>query len=203
VSFEVAADAYDRFMGRYSVPLAPRLADLAGVAPGQRVLDVGCGAGALTAVLADIVGAENVAGADPSEPFVEAAPEAAVPVEIVAGTAESLPFEDDGFDTVVCTLVLCTVSDQDAAIGEIARVLKPGGRLLLIEHVRSDDPGVAKWQDRLDGFQKRVAHGCHANRNTAEALVRAGFAVDVESWRLPKAPPYVRPAIRGTATAAQ
>ena len=96
--FDVAADAYDRFMGRYSVLLSPQLADLAGVAAGQRVIDVGCGPGALTAELVARVGADSVVAIDPSEPFVEAARARNPGVDVRLGSAEQLPFPDDTFD---------------------------------------------------------------------------------------------------------
>lgn len=119
--------------------------------------------------------------------------------EVVEAPAERLPFPDDSFDTVVCTLVLCTVDDPDRAIAEVRRVLKPGGRLLLIEHVRSHDPRIARWQDRVTPLWKRIGHGCHPNRDTAAALARAGFVLELEAWRLPKAPKIARPAIEGVA----
>ena len=94
MTFDVAADAYDRFMGRYSVPLAPRFAALAELAAGQRVLDVGCGPGALTAELIRQVGPANVAAVDPSEPFVAAARERHPDVSVQRASAEQLPFPD-------------------------------------------------------------------------------------------------------------
>ena len=94
MTFTVAAEAYDRFMGRYSVPLAPQLADLAGVAAGQRVLDVGCGPGALTTELVARLGPASVSAVDPSEPFVAAARERHPGVSVQRAAAEELPFED-------------------------------------------------------------------------------------------------------------
>ena len=127
MSFDVAADAYDRFMGRYSVPLASRFADFAGVAPGQRVLDVGCGPGALTAELAARLGAEAVAAVDPSEPFVAAARARNPGVRVERAPAEELPFEDDGFDATLAQLVVHFMSDPVAGLREMARVTRPGG----------------------------------------------------------------------------
>ena len=164
-----------------------------------RVVEIGAGTGVNVELYPEAV--SELVLTEPEEPMARRLRERAGSAQVVVAPAEALPFADDSFDTAVCTLVLCTVPDQDAAIAEIHRVLKPGGRILLIEHVRAADPGLAKWQDRLDGFQKRIAHGCHANRDTAAALRRGGFAVDVEDTGLPKAPKYVRPAIRGTATA--
>src|SRR6478736_5290076 len=97
-SFRVSADAYERWMGRYSRPLARAFVDLAGVVPGVRALDVGCGPGALTTVLAERLGPESVAAADPSEPFVEACRRALPGAEVVSASGERLPFADDSVD---------------------------------------------------------------------------------------------------------
>ena len=125
--FNVAADAYDRFMGRYSTLLSPQLADLAGVAPGQRVLDVGCGPGALTAVLVDRVGAGNVTAVDPSESFVAAAASRFPGVEVRVGSAEALPFDDDAFDAAIAQLVVHFMTDPVAGLREMRRVTRPDG----------------------------------------------------------------------------
>ena len=123
--------------------------------------------------------------------------------EVVEAGAEALPFGDAEFDTVVCTLVLCTVPDVPAALGEIRRVLHPEGRLLFAEHVRSDDTDRARWQDRLTPVWRFCGRGCHPNRDTAAALQDAGFAFDrLDEGRLPKAPPIVRPMITGVARSA-
>ena len=122
------------------------------------------------------------------------------PKHLVEAPAESLPFADDTFDTAVATLVLCTIPDPVAAIAELARVLKPGGRLLFIEHVRSDDPGLARWQDRLEKPWRFLGDGCHCNRDTEATLGTSPFKVEtIEHGKLPKAAPIVRPLIRGTA----
>lgn len=102
---------------------------------------------------------------------------AAAGVEVVAAPADRLPFADGTVDTVVCGLVLCTVPDQTAALREIRRVLRPGGSLLLFEHVRSEDPAAAAWQDRLDAPWRVAARGCHLNRDTLGAVCAAGFDV--------------------------
>ena len=122
-------------------------------------------------------------------------------VEVVTAGAEALPFVDDSFDTVVSTLVLCTVPDVPAALGEIRRVLAPGGKLLFLEHVRAD-PGtkLERWQDRLHGPWHALARGCHCNRDTLSLLAAEGFSVeDVrhEAWRF--MPPIVRPVVIGSA----
>jgi ubiquinone/menaquinone biosynthesis C-methylase UbiE len=127
--------------------------------------------------------------------------EQATRAEVVQAPAEDLPFEDASFDTVVSTLVLCGV-DQERSLGEVRRVLRPGGRLLFLEHVRSDDPALARLQDRLNPLNRFVV-GCECNRKTLAAIETAGFTVSrVEQTALPEAPRFVRPAIVGTAVAA-
>lgn len=121
---------------------------------------------------------------------------------VVDAPAEHLPFEDDGFDTVVSTLVLCGVDDPAAALAEIRRVLRPDGRLLLLEHVRSEDAEAARRQDRINWLQRYVA-GCDCNRPTGQTLREHGFDVsEVIVDSMPKAPDHVRPLIVGTATVA-
>ena len=101
----------------------------------------------------------------------------------------------------MATLVLCTVADQARALGELRRVLAPAGRLLFIEHVRSDDPGLAGWQDRLNRLNRVVGHGCNCNRPTLDAIRAAGFTVtELKRDQLPKAPPIARPLVIGAAT---
>lgn len=126
MAFEVAAD-YDRFMGRYSVPLAVRFADWAGMRSGQRVLDVGCGPGALTARLVELVGAENVSAVDPSAPFVAAVRERHPAVEVATATAEQLPHGDDTFDAALAQLVVHFMTDPVAGLREMGRVTRGGG----------------------------------------------------------------------------
>jgi ubiquinone/menaquinone biosynthesis C-methylase UbiE len=124
-------------------------------------------------------------------------PRAAV---IVEAPAERLPFDDGSFDTAVSTLVLCTVPDPVASIAELERVLRPGGRLLFIEHVRSENPTLAGWQDRLEKPWRFLGDGCHCNRDTLAALGASHLEVGaVERDQLPKAPAIVRPLIRGSA----
>jgi len=127
VSFTVGADAYDRFMGRYSVPLAPQLADFAAVAPGQRVLDVGCGPGALTAELVRRLGPAAVAAVDPSESFVAAAQERHPGVSVQRGAAEQLPFGDQAFDASLAQLVVHFMAQPVVGLGEMARVTRKQG----------------------------------------------------------------------------
>lgn len=121
--------------------------------------------------------------------------------EVVIAPAEKLPFDDDSFDCAVATLVLCTVDDPAATLAELRRVLAPEGRLLLIEHVRSDDPGRAKWQDRLETPWRIFGNGCRCNRDTASLVRTAGFEFDdLEAGKLRKAPPILRPLIQGIAS---
>jgi SAM-dependent methyltransferase len=121
--------AYERFMGRYSRPLAHEFARATAVASGERVVDVGCGTGALTSVLAELVSPELVAGADPSQPFVEECRTQVPGADIRVGPAEALPFGDDTFDCALAQLVFHFVDDRRAAAAEMARVTRPGGRL--------------------------------------------------------------------------
>jgi ubiquinone/menaquinone biosynthesis C-methylase UbiE len=122
---------------------------------------------------------------------------------VLEAPAEQLGCEDDSFDFAVATLVLCTVPDPVAAVTELARVLKPGGQLLFIEHVRSRDPRLAKWQDRFEKPWRFVADGCHCNRDTLATLAASRFELEaVERDRTPKAPAIVRPLARGSAVLA-
>jgi len=127
MTFAVAAESYDRFMGRYSTLLAPQFAELADVAAGQRVLDVGCGPGALTTELVRLVGAEAVAAVDPSESFVEAARERHPGVTVERAGAEQLPFPDAAFDAALAQLVVHFMTDPVGGLREMARVTRPGG----------------------------------------------------------------------------
>jgi ubiquinone/menaquinone biosynthesis C-methylase UbiE len=122
-----------------------------------------------------------------------------VPVEVVAGSAEALPFPDRSFGNVVTTLALCSVGDLDVALAEIRRVLRPGGALHFLEHVRGEG-GTARWQDRLTPIQRRIADGCHLNRDTAAAIESAGFEMaELERFAMPAGARVIRPAIQGTA----
>ncbi|HET7493877.1 MAG TPA: class I SAM-dependent methyltransferase [Candidatus Limnocylindrales bacterium] len=129
MSFDVAADAYDAFMGRYSRLLSPQLADLAGVAPGQRVIDVGCGPGALTGELVTRLGEASVAAVDPSAPFVEAARARNPGVDVRQASADALPFPDAAFDAALAQLVVHFMPDPIAGLAEMARVTRPDGVL--------------------------------------------------------------------------
>jgi ubiquinone/menaquinone biosynthesis C-methylase UbiE len=127
-------------------------------------------------------------------------PAAAQAATVVAAPAERLPFPDARFDTVVGTLVLCTVPDPAAALAEVARVLRPGGRLLFLEHVRARQSRLARWQDRLMRPWRFVGAGCHCNRDTLAEIAASPLEVEhVEHGAMPKAPPIVRPLIQGVA----
>jgi len=125
-TFKVSGETYDRFMGRYSVQLAVVFADAAGIEAGQEALDVGCGPGALTAELVRRLGPESVTALDPSESFVEACRLRHPGVDVRVGRAEQLPYPDDRFDAALAQLVLHFVSDPDAAVREMSRVVRPG-----------------------------------------------------------------------------
>jgi SAM-dependent methyltransferase len=127
VGFDVPADAYDRFMGRYSVLLSPQLCDLAGISVGQRVLDVGCGPGALTSELVARIGAAAVSAVDPSEPFVAAARARNPDVDVQQASAEQLPFPDETFDAALAQLVVHFMSDPAAGVAEMRRVTQRDG----------------------------------------------------------------------------
>ena len=199
------AAIYDRLMsGTEDAGLREMRAGLIGEASG-RTLELGAGTGLNLPHYGEAVTDLTVTEPDPFmarrlRARVDAEAPPGMTVEIVEAPAEKLPFPDASFDTVVSTLVLCSVEDPDAASREIARVLRPDGRLLYLEHVRSEDPKSARWQDRLERPWGWFGAGCHPNRPTAETLVRAGFVTEgLEHDKLPKAPPIVRPLIRGGA----
>lgn len=120
--------------------------------------------------------------------------------QVIDAPAEHLPFADQTVDTVVSTFVLCTVEAPELALREIRRVLRPGGRLLFLEHVRARSPRLARWQDRLHGPWLRFAEGCHCNRATIEMIQASGLElgeVREAAWRA--MPPIVRPLVAGVA----
>jgi SAM-dependent methyltransferase len=127
VTFDVAADAYARFMGQYSSPLAVKFADLAGVRHGHRAVDVGCGPGALTDVLVERLGLDSVSAIDPSPPFVAALRTRFPGLDVRSGAAEALPFPDDSFDLALAELVVHFMSDPVAGLREMARVTRDDG----------------------------------------------------------------------------
>ena len=148
VTFNVSADSYARFMGRFSEPLAVQFADLAGVRAGQRALDVGCGPGALTAHLVERLGSSAVCAIDPSEPFVAAVRARFPGVEARGGSAEQLPFPDGSFDVALAQLVVHFMTDPVAGLAEMARVTRPGGLVAACvwDHAGGKGPLSPFWQ---------------------------------------------------------
>jgi SAM-dependent methyltransferase len=148
VSFEVSADAYGQFIGRYSSPLAAQFATLVGVRDGQRALDVGCGPGALTAELVRRLGPSSVSAVDPSESFVEAVRARLPDVDVRLATAERLPFPDGGFDCTLAQLVVHFMTDPVAGLSEMARVTRPTGSVAACvwDHAGRSGPLSVFWQ---------------------------------------------------------
>ena len=174
----------DRVLPRL-LNLAMRHKDLAAFrrrlvpAAAGRVLEVGIGSGLNLPFYGP--GAVEVVGLDPSAPLLRMAGEQAARsggrVKLLEGSAEAIPLEDAGFDTVLTTWTLCSVGDAGAALAEIRRVLKPTGHLLFVEHGSAPDAGVARWQDRLTPLWKPIAGGCHLNRPMAALIRDAGFGL--------------------------
>jgi ubiquinone/menaquinone biosynthesis C-methylase UbiE len=168
-----------------------------------RTIDIGAGTGAnldlYPAAITDLVLTEP----DPhmlKQLRVKVA-ESGVDAEAIDAPAEMLPFPDSSFDTAVFTLVLCTAPNPQAALAETARILKPGGRLLFLEHVRAEDPGLARWQDRLEKPWRFIGDGCHCNRDTVASIEASPLELErAEHGKLPKAPPIVRPLVHGYAS---
>lgn len=169
-----------------------------------RTIDLGAGTGVNLDLFPEAVGELVMAEPDPhmlKQLRAKAAGRGGV--EVVGASAQELPFADDSFDTAVFTLVLCTVPDPETALREAARVLRPGGKLLFIEHVRADETGLAGWQDRLEKPWRFLADGCYCNRDTVATIEASPLdLVRAEQGRLPKAPPIVRPLVFGSAVAA-
>jgi ubiquinone/menaquinone biosynthesis C-methylase UbiE len=195
----IFAATYDRLMAKTEAAvLRGHRAALVGGARGD-VLEIGGGTGANLPFYGD--GVTSLTITEPEAPMARRLrPQLNHEATFVAAGAEALPFADDSFDTAVSTLVLCTVDDQSAALRELRRVLRPGGRLLFIEHVRAGDPKLARWQDRVQPIHGFVAHGCRCNRATVEGIRSAGFDVTrLEHDTLRPAPPFVRPLVVGEA----
>jgi ubiquinone/menaquinone biosynthesis C-methylase UbiE len=199
------AALYDRaFEATEEAGLRQMRRELLAAAQG-RVLELGAGTGANLDLYPDSVGEVVALEPDPhmAKRLRETVAESSHTASVSEAPAERLPFEDSSFDTAVSTLVFCTVPDPAAALKEVARVLKPGGRLLFIEHVRAEDPGLARWQDRLEKPWRFVGDGCHCNRDTVATIAASPLRLeDVEHGELPKAPPIVKPLVRGSAALA-
>jgi ubiquinone/menaquinone biosynthesis C-methylase UbiE len=168
-----------------------------------RVLEIGGGTGANLRFYGPAV--ESLTLTEPETPMLrrlEHKVRAQAPTaKVLRAPAEDLPFEEGTFDVAVSTLVLCGVDDQPRALRELRRVLRPGGQLLFIEHVRSAEPQLARFQDRMNGINRFVV-GCDCNRPTLDSIKDAGFTIThVEHTALPKAPKFARPAMVGSATA--
>ncbi len=166
-----------------------------------RVLEIGVGTGLSFPHYPEL---DELVAVEPSEPMLRRARTRAAElgrqVELVAASAERLPFEDASFDTVVTMAVLCTVDDPERAVQEIRRVLRPDGQFLFLEHVRSPEARRARWQDRLERPWGVIAGGCHPNRPTLATIEAAGFEVtELEQGELPGQPRLVRPYVLGTA----
>ncbi|HEV2790326.1 MAG TPA: class I SAM-dependent methyltransferase [Solirubrobacterales bacterium] len=193
---------YDRcFKASEEAGLRDMRRDLVAQARG-RVLELGAGTGLNLDLYPQSVQDLTLTEPDPhmTKQLRKKVEESGRRAEVVEASAEGLPFDDDSFDTAVVTLVLCTVPDPDAALREIARVLKPDGRFLFLEHVRSIDPAMAKWQDRLEAPWRFLGDGCHCNRDTVSTISAAGFQLGaVERPEFPKGVPIIKPMAKGSA----
>jgi ubiquinone/menaquinone biosynthesis C-methylase UbiE len=201
----IFARFYDRMTaGTERAGLGEMRRELLAVATG-RVLELGAGTGHNLTYYTNAVTELVMTEPEPNmarqlRERVAANPGAAGNPSVIEASAEDLPFDDGSFDTVVATLVLCTIPDPLRALGEARRVLVEGGKFLYLEHVRARRPGLARWQDRLERPWGFFAGGCHPNRDTGQLLADAGFWIDsLEDLKMPKAPPIVRPVIRGVA----
>lgn len=199
----IFAATYDRFMAKSEREgLSERRRELIAQADGQ-VIEIGAGTGHNLEHYPAEVTALTVTEPEPAMVRrLEHHAAAQTPFATVRrAQAEELPFEDDSFDVAVSTLVLCGVESQRRALRELMRVLRPGGRLLFLEHVRSENPRSARHQDRLNWLNRAVV-GCACNRSTLAEIQAAGFVLArVEHGEMPAAPPFVRPMIFGSATA--
>ena len=177
--------------------------DLVAQAQG-RTLEIGSGTGLNLRHYPDDL--EELVLAEPEAPMRKRLQRAARCLKretrVIDAPAEQLPFADASLDTVVSTLVLCTVDSPQLALREIGRVLRPDGQLLFIEHVRSDSAILARWQDRLARPWQRFAEGCRCNRPTLEQMEACGFRVEAHPGKWSAMPPIIRPLAVGRATIA-
>ena len=189
MTFAVAADSYDKFMGRYSTLLAPQFADLAGVGAGQRVIDVGCGPGALTTELVERLGAANVAAVDPSESFVTAARERHPGVDVQESPAETLPFADGTFDAALAQLVVHFMADPVQGLTEMARVTRAGGVVAACvwDHAGKQTPLAPFWQAvrELDPDEEGEGNFAGAGEGQLTELFREAGLREIEETALP------------------
>ena len=156
------------------------------------VFEIGCGGG-INQQFYDVSAIGRYCGVDPGAKLLEysraEAEKRGWKTDIRDGVGEDIPFAEASFDTVVCTYTLCSVQDQAQVVREMRRILKPGGRLLFLEHGRAPDAGVAKWQDRIEPYWKPVAGGCHLTRPITAAVRGGGFDVEQLGERYtPKTP---------------
>jgi ubiquinone/menaquinone biosynthesis C-methylase UbiE len=197
----VFAALYDRIMRRGEErTMRKRRAELIAKARG-RTLEIGAGTGANISYYPDTVG--QVTLAEPFEPMRRRLEhklrQSGKSASTLDASAEAIPLDDESVDTVVSTLVLCTVDFPDRALAEIARVLRPGGQLLFIEHVRSHSPRAARWQDRLETPWRHFAAGCRCNRDTVASIAAAGFTTEHEDAQWQGVPPIVASIVIGRA----
>ena len=197
----VFAALYDRITRRGEKLTMARLrGELVAKAHG-RTLEVGAGTGANIPHYPDRV--EELVLAEPFEPMRRQMErklrETGKSASTLDASAEAIPLEGESLDTVVSTLVLCTVDFPDLALAEIGRVLRPGGQLLFIEHVRSSSPRVARWQDRLETPWRHFAAGCRCNRDTITSIKAASFSTEHEAAHWKGSPPIVAPLVIGRA----
>jgi ubiquinone/menaquinone biosynthesis C-methylase UbiE len=200
----VFAAGYDTFQATMERNFMGALRDEMLAGASGRVVEIGAGTGVNLEHYPRSI--DELVCTEPEEPMARRLRKKAqgsdLNVNVVHAPAEKLPFEDDSFDTAVATLVLCTVTDPSRSLAELARVLRPGGRFVFIEHVRAPEPGLAKWQDRLHPLWVRFGHGCHCNRPTLEAIEASPLdVVEHRRGRIPKAPPIVQPLLTGVAVA--
>lgn len=188
MTFEVAADSYDRFMGRFSAPLADQFLALVDVSHGQTVLDVGCGPGALTRRLVDRLGVDAVSAVDPSAPFIEAVRARIPGLDARVGTAEHLPFEQDSFDLVLAQLVVHFMSDPVVGIREMARVARPSGFVAasVWDHGGNQGPLAAFWSAarELDPETPDESERPGTNEGQLEGYFLAAGLADIRPSRL-------------------
>ncbi len=197
----VFAALYDRMMRRGEEgSMGRRRSELVAKAHG-RTLEIGAGTGANLRYYPDAV--EQLLLAEPFEPMRRQMErklrESGRSASMLDASAEAIPLEEEFLDTVVSTLVLCTVDFPDLALTEIARVLRPGGQLLFIEHVRSRSPRTAGWQDRLETPWRHFGAGCRCNRDTVASIAAAGFSTEHEEEHWKGVPPIVASLVVGRA----